>query len=109
MVEPVVRDHCVVGAAVGDSGAPVADAGEGDLDRLVHGHGEGGWGGEGEVVGAENWAEVLDGEEGFDGGDSGGVGGHVVDEGVAGGAGGGAAEGLLRGAEVWGRNGEEEK
>lgn len=54
VVEPVVRDHCVVGAAVGDSGAPVADAGEGDLDRLVHGHGEGGWGGEGEVVGAEN-------------------------------------------------------
>lgn len=100
-VEGVAGDHRVVGAAVGYSGAVGADAGEGNLDRLGGGDGEGGWRGEREVVGSKNRAEVLDGEEGSDGGESGGVGGDVVDESIAGGGGGAAEEGLLLGkAEV---------
>lgn len=108
VVEAIVRNHGVHGAAVGYSGAVAADAGEGDLDALVGSDAVAPRGDGGEVVGAENGAEALDGEEGSEGGESGGVGGDVVDDGVAGGAGGAAAEGL-RGGGVWRGNGDDEE
>lgn len=97
VVEGVAGEHRVVGAVVGESGAIGADTGKGNLDGLRGSDGEGGWGGEREVVGSKNSAKVFYGEEGCDGGESGGVGGDVVDESFAGGAGGGAAEGLGKG------------
>lgn len=108
MVEAVPRHHRVDGAAVGNSGTVSADAGEGDLDCLIGGDGSGAIGVEGEVVGAEDGAEVDDGEEGLDGGEGGAVGGDVVNESLAGGGGGGAAEGFSGGG-VGGRNGEDEE
>lgn len=107
VVEAVLRHHRVHGAAVGNSVAVSADAGEGDLDRLIRGDGAAAIGAE-EVVGAENGAEVLDGEEGLDGGEGGAVGGDVVDHGLAGGAGGAAGEGFRDGG-VWRRNGDDEE
>ncbi|KAL6963621.1 hypothetical protein U1Q18_034630 [Sarracenia purpurea var. burkii] len=68
-----------------------ADAGEGDLDRLVGGDGLVGGGCEGEVVGTEEGGEAVDAEEGCDVGERGGVGGDIADEAVADGSGAGRA------------------
>lgn len=78
VVQGVAGDDGVVGAAVGDSGSVAADAGEGDLDGGIGRNGVVAGGIKGEVVGAEDGAEIFYVEEGFDGGDGGGVGGEVV-------------------------------
>nr|GMC87487.1 hypothetical protein Iba_chr04eCG0950 [Ipomoea batatas] len=71
MVEAVAGNDCVDGALVGSAGAVGARAGEGNLQGVR------------EVVSAKDRSEVLDIEEGFHGGESGGIGRDIVYNSVA--------------------------
>lgn len=83
----------VDGGAVGGPGGGAAGAGEGDAEGGVGVEEVGGWGGEREVVRAEEGREGGDVEEGLEGGEGGGVGGEVARQGLAFGRLAGAGEG----------------
>uniref|UniRef100_A0A2P2PKR6 Uncharacterized protein n=1 Tax=Rhizophora mucronata TaxID=61149 RepID=A0A2P2PKR6_RHIMU len=73
VVERVLLLDGVDGLSVGDAGAVAAEAREGDPDGLIGGHRLVGGGREWKVIGAEDGAEVPDGEEGLYVGERGGV------------------------------------